>query len=99
MNKLFKITIGLFAIFFLSLYYSGYASDYYEKKTNLTEQAIEQYEKDLREGKEINIEDYQIKEKNYNNKSSTYGRKISNWIEKLFNKVLKYLIKFLDDMQ
>ena len=53
MNKLLKVIGLLIIIFFLSLYFSKYSSNYYNDKTNLTEEAIKRYEKDLKEGKNI----------------------------------------------
>lgn len=94
LKGLFTITI----ILFLSLYFSKYNSDYYENKRILTEEAIAQFEKDLKEGKEINAKNYITEEKDYNNKASKIGIKMSNTIEKTFNKSLKYLMKYLEKL-
>ncbi len=97
MNKLLKVIGLLIIIFFLSLYFSKYSSNYYNDKTNLTEEAIKRYEKDLKEGKNINSSNYIIEEKNYNNKASIIGLKTSKLIENTFSYGLKHIIKYLDN--
>ena len=97
MNKLLKVIGLLIIIFFLSLYFSKYSSNYYNDKTTLTEEAIKRYEKDLKEGKNINSSNYIIEEKNYNNKASIIGLKTSKLIENTFSYGLKHIIKYLDN--
>lgn len=97
MNKLLKVIGLLIIIFFLSLYFSKYSSNYYNDKTNLTEEAIKRYEKDLKEGKNINSSNYIIEEKNYNNKASIIGLKTSKLIENTFSYGLKHIIKYLNN--
>ena len=84
-------------IFFLALYLSSYNTSYYENKNILTEDAIKRFEKDLKEGKKINVNNYIEKEKNYNNKVSTYTLKLSNLIDKCINKSLKLVLKYLEN--
>lgn len=96
MNKIIKIILILIIIFFLSLYFSNYNNEYYENKTYMTEEAIKNYEKDLKEGKNIISNKYIPKEKNYNNKVSEWGLKSSSFIENLINKSLKYIAKYLE---
>ena len=96
MKRIFKVSIEFLFLFFLSLYISKYSINYNENKKNLTEQAILQYENDLKEGINIDSRNYQKKEKNYNNKISKVGRGISNIVEKVFNKGLDYMIKYLN---
>jgi len=99
MNKFGKLLIQVLLILFLSLFLSKYSIDVNENKRILTEQAIEEYEKDLKEGKEIVSEKYHIKEKDYNNKVAKTGRKISSMIEKTFHKGFSYLMKYLEYLQ
>lgn len=99
MNNILKVVIVLLIIFFLSLYFSKYNNDYFENKNNLTEEAIKRYEKDLKEGKNINPDNYKIEEKNYNNKASIIGLKTSKLIENTFSYGLKYIVKYLDNNQ
>ena len=96
MKNLIKLLFIVFLIFFLSLYFSNYNNSYYENKKILTDEAIERFEKDLKEGKEINAKDYLPKEKDYNNKASKLGIEISNVIEKTFKKSLKIFMKYLE---
>ena len=82
MKRLIKLIGIILLIFFLALYLSSYNTSYYENKNILTEDAIKRFEKDLKEGKKINVNNYIEKEKNYNNKVSTYTLKLSNLIDK-----------------
>ena len=69
MNKILKLLGIILIILFLSLYFSKYNNNYYENKNNLTDEAIKRYEKDLKEGKNIDPNNYIVQEKNYNNKA------------------------------
>lgn len=90
-KRLAEIIFGILVILFLGLYISqmtGYYQYTESKKTTLTEDAIKRFEEDIRNGKEINAENYLEQETDYNNKLSTLGMKISRLIEKGFNKVM-----------
>lgn len=95
MKNLIKYIFITLLILFFSLYFSRYNNTYYENKNILTEEAIKQFEIDIKNNKTINVKDYIKEEKNYNNKASNLGLKTSGLIEKLFNKTLKLLIKIL----
>ncbi len=97
MNRLIKVIMIIIIIFFLSLYFTKYSSDYYEMKSNLTEEAIKKYEKDLKEGKNIIPSNYIKEEKNYNNKASKLGLSLSHLIEKLVDDSFKYMMKYLEE--
>lgn len=97
MKRLIKLIGIILLIFFLALYLSSYNTSYYENKNILTEEAIKRFEKDLKEGKKINVNNYIEKEKNYNNKVSTYTLKLSNLIDKCINKSLKLVLKYLEN--
>ena len=97
MKRLIKLIGIILLIFFLALYLSSYNTSYYENKNILTEDAIKRFEKDLKEGKKINVNNYIEKEKNYNNKVSTYTLKISNLIDKCINKSLRLVLKYLEN--
>lgn len=97
MKRLIKLIGIILLIFFLALYLSSYNTSYYENKNILTEDAIKRFEKDLKEGKQINVNNYIEKEKNYNNKVSTYTLKLSNLIDKCINKSLKLVLKYLEN--
>ena len=96
MNNIIKLFFIGILILFLALYFGKYTTTYYENKKVLTEEAIEQYEKDLKEGKEIHPEDYQIQEKNYNNNISKLGIKTSKFIENSFHKMMKFIMNELN---
>lgn len=90
-KRLAELIFGVLIILFLGLYISqmtGYYQYTESKKTTLTEDAIKRFEEDIRNGKEINAENYLEQETDYNNKLSTLGMKISRLIEKGFNKVM-----------
>lgn len=97
MKRLIKLIGIILLIFFLALYLSSYNTSYYENKNILTEDAIKRFEKDLKEVKKINVNNYIEKEKNYNNKVSTYTLKLSNLIDKCINKSLKLVLKYLEN--
>ena len=97
MKRLIKLIGIILLIFFLALYLSSYNTSYYENKNILTEDAIKRFEKDLKEGKKINVNNYIEKEKNYNNKVSTYKLKLSNLIDKCINKSLRLVLKYLEN--
>ena len=96
MKKIVKIIGILLVISFLSLYLSSLNTNYYSNKNVLTEEAIKNYEKDLKEDKKIDINNYIEKEKNYNNHVSSSFLKMSKLIDKCINKSLKLVIKYLD---
>ena len=96
MKRLIKLIGIILLIFFLALYLSSYNTSYYENKNILTEDAIKRFEKDLKEEKKINVNNYIEKEKNYNNKVSTYTLKLSNLIDKCINKSLRLVLKYLE---
>lgn len=99
MNKMVKISSILLLILFFSLYFSKYNMDYYENKSVLTEEAIERFEKDMKEGKKIVASNYLPKEKDYDNRISKIGVKSSEMIEKAFDKGLKIVMKYLNGIQ
>lgn len=98
MNKILKVVGILLVIMFFSIYFSRYNNSYYENKNILTEEAIVQFENDLKEGKTIKPSSYLKQEKDYDNKASSIGMKTSNIIEKSFKKTLKFLFKCLEKL-
>ena len=99
MNRLIKMMGVVLFILFLSLYLSKYNNDYYENRRVLTEEAMERFEKDMKNGKKINASNYLPKEKNYNNRVSKMGIESSKFIEKFFSKSLHFMMKYLDSIQ
>lgn len=88
----------LLIVLFLGLYISsmtGYYKYTESKKSVLTEEAIERFEQDISDGKEINVSSYLEETTNYNNIFSSFGLKVSSLIEKGFNKAMTSLFKEL----
>ncbi|MBR2678794.1 MAG: hypothetical protein IKE63_05200 [Bacilli bacterium] len=97
MNRIMKGIGLLIILLFLSLYFSKYIN-YNHNTSVLTDAAIQQFEKDLKNGKKIIPSNYLPEEKNYNNRVCNIGRKASSLIEKSFNKLLRYSLRYLDDL-
>lgn len=90
---------ALVIVFLVMVLASG--SGYYEyelsKKATLTNEAILRFEQDLKEGKNIDIDDYVVKEeKNYDNRVSKMGNSISNKISNVISTGVKYLFKYIE---
>lgn len=101
--KAFKWTFTLLFVAFLTLYFSQ-LTGYYEyqnfQKMTMTKEQIEQFEQDIKEGKEVDIKDYAVNtNKNYRNNFSQIGLKLStgisdtvkNGIIKLFSSIAGYV--------
>ena len=99
-NKVFKffgiILISIF-IFLIVASKSGYYEYELSKKNSLTDDAIKQFEQDVEDGKNIDINNYlNNTKKDYNNKFSKAGNKISNSIEKIISKGFTYIFDYLN---
>ena len=70
---------------------TGYYQYSESRKTTLTQNAIERFEQDVKDGKSIDPSNYLEKETDYNNKLSNLGMRISGFIEKGFNKAMNTL--------
>ncbi|MDD2203311.1 MAG: hypothetical protein PHT75_01860 [Bacilli bacterium] len=84
--KGFWIGLSILFAIFMTLYISQ-ATGYYDykqyQKTELTKEKIAQFEQDIKDGKNIKIENYlESVETNYNNNASKAGLQISNTIQK-----------------
>ena len=94
-KKVSKLLLALLLIIFIIMYYFG--SNIYDykiiEKKNLTEEQIKKFENDVKEGKEIDLEQYVVKDKNYSNKVTRLNTKISNIIETGFKKIFEYFLK------
>lgn len=95
-------TLFILFIVYISLFIAG-ESGYYEKqtyeKTILTEENIRKFEEDVKNNKEINIEDYTTSEnKDYSCLASNAGDNFSNFVEKLFTEELGKVGKVLKKM-
>lgn len=93
----------LFILVGFTAIYISEATGYYEfeqhNKKVLTEEQIKKFEKDISNGKNIDINDYVIKDtENYESKLSKTGDKISKKIESFVVNGLNSTFKFLNDV-
>lgn len=99
MKKVPLIILGLLFVVFLIIFCSS-KTNYYEyhnyKKMSITNKKIEEFEKDISEGKNVNINDY-IKDesKDYSNNITKVGDFISNNIFNFSSKVVKISYNFI----
>lgn len=100
MHPFFKILFLLFLIF-ISLFIaleSGYYPSRIQKKTILTNNEINNFEKDLKSGKEISSEGYIKEEVDYSNFVTKAGNGLTYSVGKILSegsKGLKYTFKYL----
>lgn len=102
MRRLFYITLGILFLIFICIL-SASTSGYYEytnsKKTEFTESKIKEFEKDIENGKNININNYiKNNNKDYSNKITRLGDSISDFIFNSVNFVLKGSFKLIEKM-
>ena len=95
MKRIVKIFIIALFIMYLITFINR--NNYYESNQILSDNAIRNFEEDLRSGKKINPSNYLPKKKNYNNKISILFFNISKTIEKVVNRSLKKAIQYLED--
>ena len=78
--------LGLLFILYLSLMIAIDAG-YYEKimgeKTIITEEKMKEFERDIKEGKDVELYDYIKEEKDYSNIFTKSGYKISHVVENI----------------
>lgn len=98
-NKIFKLLLSISFIVYITTYISnkyGYYEYQKQKQTTLTQEQIKKFEQDVKDGKDISLEDYLLNtDKNYQTKLSSMGLKISDGIsdvvktgvEKFFNSI------------
>ena len=100
LTKIFRKIFVAVLIAFTALYISENAGyfDYKEhNKKIMTEEKIKQFESDVKEGKNIHLEDYVVNDtKNYENKVSKVGESISKKVEKYVVSGLNTTFKFLN---
>ena len=102
LNKVFRYAVLVSFVTFLALYLSqstGYFEYRNSKKVALTNEQIEQFEKDVHDGKNIDLENYiDVNNKNYQNAISKTGLSISNMTEKAIQKFISGSFKVLGDL-
>ena len=99
-KTLFKGFCFTLVIVFLVMIFTS-SSGYYEyelkKKTTLTNEAILKFEQDVKEGKNIDVNNYVKKDiKNYDNKVSRLGNNLSNKIDNTMSVIIKYIFKHIE---
>ena len=96
MKKSLKYIPILLIISFFGLYIA-YQNGYYEKitrdKINLTNQRIEQFEQDIKDGVDVTIDDYLDEEKDYTTKTSKASLKISSKLENIIDSGIKFIFR------
>jgi len=100
--KHLRHTIYLILIIsFLVIYISseaGYFDHIKSRRVSLTTEQIAKFEQDLKDGKEIDINDYYInKDDEYNNKFSELGSTLSSKLRNLIKFVLNKIFQILND--
>ncbi len=99
-KKIFHGFIWFLFLSFLVLYFSqanGYYEDLNNKKATLTEEKIKQFEKDVKDGKEIKVENYVVNmKKDYGNAVSNFGLYTSKTFAKYFQKGLNKIFGGVD---
>lgn len=103
--KVFNSFFIILLILFCTLYTSqatGYYNYEQHKKMVLTEEKMAQFEKDIKEGKNLSLENYlESPIKNNQNKISGFGYKVSsnigNYTKLGIKKVFGFLGKIIDD--
>ena len=94
--KIIKLFIILLIISFLALFFI-YQNGYYENITRnkilLTNEKIEEFEQDIKEAKDISLENYLEKEKDYSTNISKATLNISNKLENILDKGIKFIFK------
>lgn len=101
-KRIFHIFIWILFFSFLVLYFAsmnGYYADLNNKKSSLTLEKIYEFEKDVKEGKTIKVENYVINiKKDYGNKVSDFGLFTSKIIAKGFKWGMNNIFGGIDKM-
>ena len=96
--KLFLIILTGFTAIYISEATGYYEFEQHNKKV-LTEEKIKQFESDIANGKNIDINNYVIEDKtNYESKISKIGEKMSDEVEDIVVGGLNATFKFLNGM-
>lgn len=96
MKKVLNNIPLIILILLLGLYFSyqnGYYDKYMRDKIKLTNQNIEKFEQDIKDFKDVTIEDYLQEEKSYATKTSNISLKVANKLENVINEGIKFLFR------
>ena len=95
LKVIFYFLVSLFSCLYFASQ-TGYYEKNISKQTLLTKEALICFEKDIQEGKNVDIKDYLPKVKeDYQNKASSLGNFLSNSIDTFLNDGVSYIFKFL----
>lgn len=95
MKKLIKGAFLFLSLFFCFTFFNK-NTEYYNQDSILTQEAIQEFEKDLKEGKKIQPSYYIQPKKDYNNQACKIGMKCSKAIEKVVNRLLQKLLNSIE---
>ena len=97
-NQIFLKIFFILFIVFLAIYIfstSGYYEFEQHNRMVLTEEKIKEFEKDISDGKEIDIKNYVVNDKpNYQNNISKFGSMLSTNFEKFIQSSIETTFKF-----
>lgn len=104
-KKLFKIIFGILFISFIISYVieeSGYYEYNLKNKTEMTKESMEKFENDLKEGKDVLMEDYVINtQKDYTStltrSTNKVSMKVNNFLKKGIESFFKIISGFVED--
>lgn len=101
-NNALKTFLILSFIIFITIYISQ-ATGYYEytlsKRVELTNEQISKFEKDIKDGKEIDLEDYlENGVESYSNGFSKVGTNISKFTSKYVKKGIEATFNFIESL-
>lgn len=89
--------IGLVLLFFFFFFVGDIIyKNRLTTKTILTEEQIKKFEEDVKNGVNIDINDYVVKDKDYQNNVTRVNDTISSLINKTFKQIFKYILKSID---
>lgn len=96
MKNIVKGLILVLVVVYIFLYFS-YRNGYYIKRNEetsiLTEEKIQEYEEDLKNGVDVSSKNYIVTKNNYDNAYTRIMLKISQKVENGFDKVIKFIFR------
>lgn len=101
-NNIIKIIFIILFLVFLTIYFSqsaGYYDFELHKKSILTKEKMEQFEKDIADGKDVKLENYLVDtRKDYSNKTSDFGYFLSKNIGKYIKDGIENTFKMINNL-
>ena len=101
-KKVSKLIIFLICFSFVVtyiIYQTGYYEYKLQNRTVLTKEQMEQFEKDVQEGKDVTLKDYLVEtEVDYTNKLTDTTVKISNTVNLYFKKGIELVFRQVNKM-